>query len=237
MRTTLRRPQDVGMEYDAYLHQRPPARQRPSSARSHRSVGSNVSRTIIQTQGKKSTYDGDLLEKRSHVFTEEKPFTPRTLKTDRKSRLSQYKYYNKPPPKGVNKGPQNEGPAQPSGDVKVSQEKVTAKPVPQPRPRRGLDRTREGPVTMNSLMFETLHSRDFSNDQKNPDVPKLDISMDTDHLKWIKEQASKAQVRANNETLKSTTLHEDDEYDTTVDYGKTGEMSLTYGTLGSTKTR
>jgi hypothetical protein len=31
------------------------------------------------------TYNSDLLQKRSHVFTEEKPFTPRTLKTKNRS--------------------------------------------------------------------------------------------------------------------------------------------------------
>lgn len=206
-------------------------RQRPSSARSHRSMASTVSRTLVQVPTKKGTYDGDILEKRAHVFTEEKPFTPRTLKTDRKSRLSQYKYYNKLPPKKKTDKPEEVSEA----PVEKKQDEAHTEARPQPKPRQPrLDQTREGPVTMNSLMFETLHSRDFSKqNNQNPGVPKLDISMDTDHLKWIREQSK---VQENKETMKST-LGEEDPYDTSVDFGKTGEMSLTYGTLGSTKTR
>jgi len=236
MRTTLREnydqdtygAQDPHNGFDAYAHV---TRQRPSSARSHRSMASNVSRSMVQV-AKKGTYDGDVLEKHSQVFTESKPFTPRTLKTDRKSRLSQYKYYNKIPPK--TDATKQKAPAQEEAE-KV--DTTAEKPRPQPKPRQQrLDQTREGPVTMNSLMFETLHSRDFSkyDSQNSPDIPKLDISMDTDHLKWVKEQASKAQHRQNNDTMKSV---QEDPYDQSVDFGQTGEMSLTYGTLGSTKTR
>ena len=240
MRTTLRDNEsganDLGQgpsNYNQAAYQNT-RQQRPSSARSLRSVGS-AARTMVQVK-KPGTYDGDIIEKRSHAFTEEKPFTPRTLKTDRKSRLSQYKYYNKIPPKD-GKPKQQARDTQPEVTEKVSEETTEKRPQPKPRASKRLDRTREGPVTMNSLMFETLHSRDFSkNDGNNPDVPKLDISMDTDHLKWIKDQASKSKHRTNNETMRST-LHEEDPCDTTVDYGKTGEMSLTYGTLGSTKTR
>lgn len=219
--------------FDSYART---TRQRPSSARSLRSATSGVSRTMVQVPQKKGTYDGDVLDKRAHVFTDAKPFTPRTLKTDRKSRLSQYKYYNKVPPKAKEEKPRSQSPVEASRDQPKESAVPDGRPQPKPRQQR-LDRTREGPVTMNSLMFETLHSRDFSNskDSPNPDVPKLDISMDLDHRKWVEEQASKAKLRQNNDTLKSS-LHEDP-YDTSVDFGKTGEMSLTYGTLGSTKMR
>lgn len=241
MRTTLRGNADINnSQYNQTYHDQSgfdqyarSTRQRPSSARSARSMASNVSRTMLQMQPKKGTYDGDVLDKRSHVFTEAKPFTPRTLKTDRKSRLSEYKYYNKVPPK--TKPAKAQDPPQ-TEDSAQEHENAQGRPKPKPRQPR-LDRTREGPVTMNSLMFETLQTRDLSRGQDSPnhDVPKLDISMDTDHMKWLKEQATKAKVRENNETLKST-LREDP-YDTSVDFGKTGEMSLTYGTLGSTKMR
>ena len=39
---------------------------------------------------------GDLIELNKDKFTEEKPFQPRTLKTNRESKLSQFKYYNPP---------------------------------------------------------------------------------------------------------------------------------------------
>ena len=245
MRTTLRGNNDPGTSQAMDPNQNPDAfspyarvtRQRPSSARSARSVGSAVSRTMVQVPTKKGTYDGDILEKRAQVFTEQKPFTPRTLKTDRKSRLSQYKYYNKVPPKEE----KTKGQEVPQEQTTVKKQVApTSESRPQQKPRQPrLDQTREGPVTMNSLMFETLHSRDFSKYDKNgenSDIPKLDISMDTDHLKWIKDQASKAKIRANNDTMKST-VREEDQFDTSVDFGKTGEMSLTYGTLGSSKAR
>uniref|UniRef100_A0A8C6WEV5 Spermatogenesis associated 7 n=1 Tax=Neogobius melanostomus TaxID=47308 RepID=A0A8C6WEV5_9GOBI len=42
------------------------------------------------------TYSGDLLQKHARRFTEEKPFTPKTLRTDKSSYLSKYRYYRAP---------------------------------------------------------------------------------------------------------------------------------------------
>ncbi|KAM7376020.1 hypothetical protein PAMP_005772 [Pampus punctatissimus] len=42
------------------------------------------------------TYSGDLLQKHSQHFTHDKPFTPKTLKSDKSSYLSKYRYYRAP---------------------------------------------------------------------------------------------------------------------------------------------
>lgn len=42
------------------------------------------------------TYGGDLLQKHSQHFTGDKPFTPKTLKSDKSSYLSKYRYYRAP---------------------------------------------------------------------------------------------------------------------------------------------
>ncbi|XP_028294134.1 spermatogenesis-associated protein 7 homolog isoform X2 [Gouania willdenowi] len=44
-----------------------------------------------------TTCSGDLLQKHSHLFTPDQPFTPKLLKSEKSSSLSNYRYYRAPP--------------------------------------------------------------------------------------------------------------------------------------------
>ncbi|GFN82835.1 spermatogenesis-associated protein 7 [Plakobranchus ocellatus] len=88
----------------------------------------------------------------------------------------------------------------------------------------GLGETMEttGQLSESMLMDITLQSRDGRHfqpqkheargGQDGQNVPPLAISMDQDHMNWLQEQASKAQVRARNrDQLRSSSLHSDDD--------------------------
>ena len=114
---------------------------------------------------------GDLLEKQAHKFTEEKPFMPRTLKTNCTSKLTEFKYYNPPPKRYVAKSWKDAA-----------------------RESAGMLRS-ETPMTESvDLMHETLMSRDAARAPPS-DIPPLDISLDADHMMWLKEQSKMAQLR------------------------------------------
>lgn len=207
---------------------------RPSSARSVRSAASGVSRSAL-AQGavrSKKVEDGDILVKRSHVFNEPvKPFTPRTLKSTRMSKLSQTKFYTPPPQK------RKDQPEKMESEQQLEETSTMVKPKPRPRRARSPPYRTETPLTdttQTTLMYESLQSRDFTKYNKEKMVPTLDISMDKDHLNWIKEQASKADIRAKSSTLKSNMnrIKENDMLDTT-DMEQTQGLS-TSGSLGRT---
>ncbi|XP_031703604.1 spermatogenesis-associated protein 7 homolog [Anarrhichthys ocellatus] len=72
-------------------------------ATSHRqqsacSLGASADQSYYKTfqDPVQKTYSGDLLQKHSQHFTHEKPFTPKTLKSEKSSYLSQYRYYRAP---------------------------------------------------------------------------------------------------------------------------------------------
>lgn len=68
---------------------------RKQSACSLGALGEQICYKSFQDPARK-TYNGDLLEKHSQHFTQDKPFTPKTLKSDGNSYLSSYRYYRAP---------------------------------------------------------------------------------------------------------------------------------------------
>ncbi|XP_059177540.1 spermatogenesis-associated protein 7-like isoform X2 [Physella acuta] len=182
------------------------------SARSGHSLTSVTSRVPITTSRdpSKITYQGDLLDKRPHLFTEPKgDFTPRTLKVNHESKLKNSKWYN-PPRKSASNKQNNSDEAKENGGRRS-----------QPRSRKSLasqdghfsnEDIGEGAETAqfseSMLMDITVRSRDGRQTQGDNQVPPLAISMDQDHMNWLQEQASKAQVRLGK--LRST-LHQDEE--------------------------
>ena len=249
MRTTLRpksssvnathggsetEPTDRQYQYDDHANvtqqQRPVSATNQSKWMKTRNIMTAMRAITTPTSAKgNKTYDSDLLQKRSHVFTEEKPFTPRTLKTkNRSSKLSEYKYYTPPPQKRSTKKPEEE--------PRVQQTNKQIAPTPKPRPRHSDKSPQRVDASMSeTLMFESLQSRDFSRfEDKDEVVPKLDISLDKDHMNWLQEQASKAQIRAKSGALRSSMGRiRENEMMESSEFDQTKNMS----TLSKTNTR
>lgn len=225
--------------YDDHVRVPSTEMKRPLSTRSVHSVASSAGRRGpgggAPLSARKGTYDGDLLQTRSHAFTEpEKPFTPRILKSTRSSKLTEYKYYN-PLPKQKSSSMDKTGLSEADSTMNTTH---TPKPRPRPRTKSPHNRT-ETPLTETSLMFETLQSRDFSkyDDSKEEVVPRLDISLDKDHLSWLKEQASKAKIRSKSDGLQTTMSKiKEDELLNTQD-SRHNDFTMTSSTMGKSQTR
>ena len=163
--------------------------------------------TSARAQKAMTPRSGDLLDQHEHKFNRpEEPFKPRTLKTKNKtqSRISTMKCYTAPKKATT---PREEVQEERQQEMKETR---TAPPKPAPRDRRGsveglrstkgsvMSRGQSRPETPYSeadLMNETLMSRDGSQIATPAGVPALDISLDADHVKWLKEQTRKAHVR------------------------------------------
>ena len=112
----------------------------------------------------------------------------------------------------------------PSGDTKVKEV------VPQAKPRGkaskgGGDLGTTETLTETMLMDMSLQSHDPRQHGDGSGVPRLDITMDKDHLSWVKEQASRAEIR----TRSGTSAQPQD-----LDGNDT--LRQTGGTLGDTDT-
>ncbi|XP_076096575.1 spermatogenesis-associated protein 7-like isoform X4 [Mytilus galloprovincialis] len=219
-------------QYEEYAHTNVSQQPRAMSANSKWMKTRNMMTAVRAVTApisarKDKTYDGDLIEKRSHAFTEEKPFTPRTLKTkNRSSRLSEYKYYTPPPQKRSGKKQEEED----------HETKKKETPAPKPRPRQSAKSPQRVDASMtDTLMFESLQSRDFSRfKDKEELVPKLDISLDKDHMNWLQEQQYRNTVREKSGTLRSSMGRiQEDEMMHSTEFDQTRDMS----TLGKSSTR
>ncbi len=128
---------------------------------------------------------GDVLDYHSEKFTERKPFTPKTLKTNSKSKLVQFKYYNRPPTIKKERNPV----------IEEADEKDTRSIPSLGQTMRFSGGRRIPRMTTDSDIFnETLQSR--AEQQVTPSgVPPLAISLDPDHINWLQEQSNKSASR------------------------------------------
>ena len=130
------------------------------------------------------TRSGDLLDSHTEKFTERKPFTPKTLKTNSKSKLVEFKYYNRPPAK---KEVDNH-----------FEDNMNRTNIPKSALGRTMHYPRNKPVpkmtTESDLMNETLQSR-ADHEVTPTGVPPLNISLDPDHINWLQEQSRKSSSR------------------------------------------
>lgn len=206
-------------------------RQRPMSSRSATSLASNVSHASRASNPLKVTYDGDVLHKHAHVFTEpQKPFTPRTLKSNRESHLKMKgnKYYT--PPKTTNL-PYGNKRGEDSHETDRNKDSAPqAKPRKHSRIQDGRELTITDTLTESMLMEMSLQSHaPLRSDGDRGTVPPLNISVDKDHQSWLQEQASKAQIRVRNGIVKSDAFSEDiqEQPDSSIALGNTDVLRFT----------
>ena len=144
-------------------------------------AGVPMSRTRQVREGSRSC---DLLVQDSYRFTDERPFQPRTLKSNRKSKLVEFKYYTPPKRKAEHDADQDEVQTSARGRTQV---RATQGARPE---------TANTLASTTDLMNASIVSRDRARRESPHDVPALDISLDQDHLKWLKDQQTQARLRS-----------------------------------------
>ncbi|PVD25556.1 hypothetical protein C0Q70_13212 [Pomacea canaliculata] len=174
-------------------------RQRPMSSRSATSLASNVSHASRASNPLKVTYDGDVLHKHAHVFTEpQKPFTPQGRTAMRQ--IGTRTVHLKPNPGST-------------AESKMAENLTIT------------DTLTESMLMEMSLQSHAP----LRSDGDRGTVPPLNISLDKDHQSWLQEQASKAQIRVRNGIVKSDAFSEDiqEQPDSSIALGNTDVLRFT----------
>ncbi|KAH9495520.1 hypothetical protein Btru_013490 [Bulinus truncatus] len=186
------------------------------SVRSGHSMTSMTSRVPVTTHDPcKVTYQGDLLDKRPHLFTDPgRAFTPRTLRANHESKLKNSKWYN-PPKRSTSQSRESTETKEnlgPDPEIKSRKNKPVASPKRNFSEQDLQDTSETAKLSESMLMDITLRSREEKHlHQDNHMVPPLAISVDQDHMNWLQEQASKAEVRARSKGQLKSSLHSDEE--------------------------
>lgn len=171
----------------------------------------------------------------------ERPFTPRTLKKNTESRLKNSKCYNPPRNKSAKKENNREidNDNNNKKDTFQNYEKDTNKsfekgmiknkkqqsklraPPPQKDILQKVDEHQEyelettagtSKLSNSVLMDISLRGQDETYNQEiSNSVPPLAIAVDKDHMNWLQEQASKAEIRVRSSGRLKSSLHPDED--------------------------
>ncbi|XP_070577594.1 spermatogenesis-associated protein 7-like [Ptychodera flava] len=129
----------------------------------------------------------DLLDTAQHKFKEpDKPYTPRTLKREAKSKIAQSKNYNPPKRKSQYNGDQK------LGQTKQSEFLSTVNTIPEYN--GDIERTASTNMELNTA----IRYSDIEKTRKA--IPTLKIKRDQDHAKWVEDQAQRVAAMNLNET-------------------------------------
>lgn len=148
---------------------------------SYNSLVNSISHTVIPVYDLvKRTYRGDVLDERSHLFTEPgMPFVPRTLKSNHESKLKNSRYYN--PPR-----------------IKSCSQRVENKRLQHLEENKRLHRSTSAGILDTSqlcksmMMDISVHTQDEKSDHR---TQPLNISMNKDHMNWLKDQVNKEKIQ------------------------------------------